>query len=111
MGLLLAHAVMKSGIGLPTSGVRVRVGNRVRGPRRDHAIRLVALVLAIRADDASGQKLFPRVATVANDTGLHRSQVLRALRRLRDAGILEVEQPARGWKTTRYRFAAEKLPP
>jgi hypothetical protein len=110
MGLRLYHRVRKSGLGLPVNATKTRVGKCVQGPRRDYKLRLLALVVAVYASDKDGGNVFPSVRTLAADTGLHRSQVVAALRQLRDLGVLRVER-ARGRRTTRYAFVAAALPP
>ena len=111
MGFRLAKRVLASGLGLPESAEPTRAGRRVRGPVRDIRLRFLAHVLATCAHDQTGENVFPRVRTLAAQTGMHRTQVLALLRQLRDLGVLRVERPSRGWKATRYIFVADALPP
>jgi biotin operon repressor len=90
MGLRLQHKVLRSALPRP--------------------LRFLACVLALFAHD-NGTDLFPRVNTIAEALGTHRTQVLRGLRALRQLGVLVVERPGGGrHRSTRYRFVAAALP-
>ena len=76
-----------------------------------HRLKCLTLILAWHAhEDGSGIRV--RVATLARESSLHRTNVLKHLHELRQLGILEVVQASGGGqhRAVIYRMVADALP-